>query len=162
MKTLFRLTLAAAFVAFAAATASAQVTETLTINAAVNARASITLGVASVDFADADPDLSATINASAAVSVTAKSRTSQGNAVTLTIEAPDLTEVGGGTIAASQISWAGNGDLAGGTLSNAAVTLVSSTNSGQRTGDMTFVLVNDWAYAVGAYSTTVTYTLSAP
>jgi len=162
MKTLFRLTLAAALVAFAAATASAQITETLTINAAVSARASITLGVASVDFADADPDLSPTINASAAVSVTAKSRTSQGNAVTLTIEAPDLTEGGGGTIAASQISWAANGDLSGGTLSNAAVSLVSSTNSGQRTGDMTFVLVNDWAYAVGAYSTTVTYTLSAP
>jgi len=162
MRIFFRLTLAAAFVAFAAATASAQVTETLTINAAVSARASITLGVASVDFADADPDNFPNINASAAVSVTAKSRTSQGNAVTLTIEAPDLTEVGGGTIAASQISWVANGDLAGGTLSNAAVTLVSSTNSGQRTGDMAFVLINSWAYAVGAYSTTVTYTLSAP
>ena len=162
MKTFFRLTLAAALVALAAATASAQVTQTLTINAAVNARATITLSVGSVDFADADPDVSPTINASGAVTVTAKSRTSQGNAVTLTIEAPDLTEVGGGTIAASQISWAANGDLSGCTLSNAAVSLVSSTNSGQRTGDMTFVLVNDWAYAVGAYSTTVTYTLSAP
>jgi len=162
MKTLFRLTLAAVLLAFATASASAQVTQNLTINAAVNARATLTLSVGSVSFADSDPDTVPTITASAAVSVTAKSRTSQGNAVTLTVAAPDLTEGGGGTIAASQISWAANGDLSGGTLSNVDVTLVSSTNSGQRTGDMTFVLVNDWAYAVGAYSTTVTYTLSAP
>jgi hypothetical protein len=162
MRIFFRLTLAAAFVAFAAATASAQVTETLTINAAVNARATLTLSVGAISFADSDPDTVPDITASDVVTVTAKSRTSQGNAVTLTIQAPDLTEVGGGTIAASQISWAANGDLSGGTLSNAAVTLVSSTNSGQRTGDMTLVLVNSWAYAVGAYSTTVTYTLSAP
>lgn len=162
MRTLFRLTLAAVLLAFATASASAQVTQTLTINAAVNARASLTLSVGSVSFADADPDVTPNITASAAVSVTAKSRTAQGNAVTLTVSAPDLTEVGGGTIAASQFSWAANGDLSGGTLSNAAVTLVSSTNSGQRTGDMTFVLVNSWTYATGNYSTTVTYTLSAP
>jgi len=162
MKTLFRLTLAAALLAFATASASAQVNQTLTINAAVNARASLTLSVASVSFADSDPDTVPNITASAAVTVTAKSRTSNGNAVTLTVLAPDLTEVGGGTIAASQISWGANGDLSAGTLSNAAVTLVSSTNSGQRAGDMTLVMVNDWAYATGAYSTTVTYTLSAP
>lgn len=162
MKTFFRLTLAAALVAFAATTASAQATQSLTISAAVNARATLTLSVGAISFADSDPDSVPSITASDVVSVTAKSRTSQGNAVTLTISAPDLSEVGGGTILASQITWAANGDLSGGTLSNAAVTLVSSTNSGLRTGDMTFVLANSWDYAVGAYSTTVTYTLSAP
>ncbi len=163
MKTFYRLTLAAALVAFAAATASAQVTRTLTINATVSARAVITLSVASVSFADADPDTVPNIIASSAVTVSARSRTSAGNAVTLTIEAPNLVEpVNSGVIAASQISWAANGDLAGGVLSNAPGTLVTSTNSGWRSGDMTFVLVNSWNYNVGAYSTTVTYTLSAP
>jgi len=161
MKTFFRITLAAALVAFTAATASAQVTQTLTINAAVNARATLTLSVGSVSFADSDPDTVPSINASSAVTVTAKSRTSGGNAVTLTVSAPDLTS-GGDTIAIGNITWAANGDLAGGTLSNAAVTLVNSTNSGMRTGDMSFVLANSWAYAIGNYSTTVTYTLSAP
>jgi hypothetical protein len=160
MKTFFRLTLAAALVAFAATTASAQIQETLQINAAVNARATLTLSAAVVSFADSDPDTVLSIDASVAVTVTAKSRTAGGNAVTLTVSAPDLVS-GGDTIAISNITWAGNGDLAGGTLSNAEVTLVSSTNSGLRTGDMLFVLANSWTYEVGNYATTVTYTLSA-
>ena len=142
--------------------AAAQATQNLTVSAAVSARASLTLSAAAVAFADADPDLTPNITGAPVISVTAKSRTSGGNAVTLTVQAAtDLTS-GGDTIAASNVTWTATGDLSAGTLDLAAVTIGNWSNSGSRSGDMTFALVNSWTYATGNYSTTVTYTLSAP
>ena len=163
MRTTLRILVAtAAITAFGAVNASAQITQNLSVTATVNARATLTLSVAAVNFPDSDPDTVPSIPGSATVTVTAKSRTAGGNPVTLTIQAgTDLTS-GGDTIAVSNISWLANGDLAGGSLATTPVTLVNSTNSGLRTGDMAFALVNSWAYAPGNYSTTVTYTLSAP
>jgi hypothetical protein len=143
--------------------AAAQSTADLTVSAAVNARASLTLSDAGVAFADADPDVTANITGAPVLTVTAKSRTSNGNAVTLTVQAATaLTSGGGDTIAASNVTWAATGDLSAGTLDTAAVTIGNWSNSGSRSGNMTFSLVNSWAYATGNYSTTVTYTLSAP
>jgi hypothetical protein len=35
-------------------------------------------------------------------------------------------------------------------------------SSGSRTGTQSYTLANAWTYATGTYSTTLTYTLSAP
>jgi hypothetical protein len=163
MRTTIRVLAAtAAAVAFGAADASAQITQNLTMTATVNARASLTLSVAAVNFPDSDPDTVPNISADNPVLVTAKSRTAGGNPVTLTVQAgTDLTS-GSDVIPVSNISWAANGDLAGGSLATSPVTLVNSSNSGLRTGTMSFVLLNDWAYVPGSYTATVTYTLSAP
>ena len=44
----------------------------------------------------------------------------------------------------------------------AAQSLGSWTGSGNRAGTQTYKLANSWSYATGAYSTSVTYTLTAP
>jgi len=161
-KSLLVLVAIAAALMLSGAPAAAQPTANLTVSATVSARASLTLSAAGVAFADADPDLTPNITGAPVISVAAKSRTGGGNAVTLTVQAgSDLTS-GGDTIAAANVSWTATGDLSAGILDTAAVTIGNWANSGSRAGDMTFVLVNSWTYAIGNYSATVTYTLSAP
>lgn len=158
---LFLIAVAASLV-LAGAPAAAQQTANLTVNATVAARASLTLSNAALAFADADPDTTPNITASPVVTVTARSRTTGGNAVSLTVVAlTDLTS-GLDTIAASNISWTATGALNAGTLGLAPVSIGSWTGSGFRTGNMTFALINSWAYAIGNYTATVVYTLSAP
>ena len=161
-KSLLLLIAVAAALVLSGVPAAAQPTANLTVSAAVNARASLTLSAAGVAFADADPDVTPNITGAPVITVTAKSRTSGGNAVTLTVQAATALTSGTDTIAASNVTWPAAGDLSAGTLDTAAVTIGSWTNSGSRSGNMTFSLVNSWAYATGNYSTTVTYTLSAP
>jgi hypothetical protein len=161
-KSLLLLVAIAAALVLGSVPAAAQPTANLTVSATVGARASLTLSAAAVAFADADPDTTPNITGAPVISVAAKSRTSGGNAVTLTVQAATALTSGGDTIAASNVTWTATGDLSAGTLDTAAVTIGSWTNSGSRGGNMTFALANSWTYAIGNYSTTVTYTLSAP
>ncbi len=160
---LLSLLVPAALVAWTSPAAAQAQQATLNVTAVVGARAVLTLSNNAVTFPDADPDTVTSITGSPSpITVTAKSRTSSGNAVTLTVEASsDLTD-GSNTIPASKVSWTATGDLSAGTLSTIAVTIGSWTNSGVRSGGMTFALENSWTYATGNYTTTVTFTLSAP
>ncbi len=145
--------------AFAQSTATGAIN--VTVN--VNARAKLTLGAASVSFADADPDVTPTLSSSA-ISVDVKSRTSANGAVSLTVAAGgNLTNAATDTIAISNLTWTATGtNFVAGTSSTTAQTLGSWTGSGNRSGTHTYSLPNSWAYATGAYTATLTYTLTAP
>ncbi len=161
-RTLLTLAAVAAMLIFIAAPSLAQPTANVTVSATVSARATLTVSAAAVSFADADPDTTPSITGAPVISVTAKSRTAAGNAVTLTVQSGSALTSGADTIAVSNVTWTATGDLSAGTLDTAAVTVGSWTNSGNRSGNMTYLLANSWLYATGNYSATVTYTLSAP
>jgi hypothetical protein len=153
---------AAAVVMLAGSAAAQNPTETLTVSATVAARATLTISAATISFGDADPDVTPLLTA-APLTVTAKARVGQGEAVSLTVEATTpFEEGGGGQIPIGNLEWTGGGSIAAGTAANAPVALGSWTNSGNRTGTQTYTLVNDWAYATGSYSVTMTYTLTVP
>jgi hypothetical protein len=140
---------------------------TVNVNANVNAKAKLTINggaAASITFADADPDVLATVPA-APLSIAVKARTSGTGAVTLTVRASqDLTSATSDTIAISALKWTSTGaNFVNGTSSSSAeVNLLSVTGSGNYTGVQNYTLDNSWAYATGVYTTTLTYTLTAP
>lgn len=98
------------------------------------------------------------------IAITAKARTTIGSTVTLSVEAANDLQSGLDTIPATQLRWTatGTGFVAGTMSKTAAQTVASWTSSGSWTGSQTYTLLNSWAYATGTYSTTLTYTLSAP
>jgi hypothetical protein len=135
-------------------------TKVLTINATVSARATLTLGVAAINFPDADPDSGPILATENPVSVTAKIRTSAAGNVTLTcIAGGDL-----GPIPISNVTWtaAGNGFVGGTMSSTVGQSAGSWVGSGNRSSTFSYSLANSWDYAVGSYSQSVTYTLTAP
>jgi hypothetical protein len=141
-------------------------TETLTINASVLARAKLVLAPTIINFPDADPDVTPSIAATEnSVNVISTVRTSSAGAVTLTCQANGDLVSGGDVIAISNVTWtgAGAGYSPGGTMNNAVPQPVGAwTGSGSYVGTNDFFLANSWAYNVGAYTQTVTYTLTAP
>jgi hypothetical protein len=140
-------------------------TKTATVSATVNAAASLTLGVNTVTFADADPGTTASITATeGAITVTAKARTSANGAVTLTVLAADDLKSGSDSIGIGNVTWtvSGTGYQAGTLNKSSAQSVGSWTGPGVRSGALTFALANSFTYATGSYSTTVTYTLTAP
>jgi hypothetical protein len=141
---------------------------TVNVNANVNAKAKLTINggaAASISFADADPDVLATLPA-APLTIAVKARTSGTGAVTLTVRASqDLTSATSDTIAISALKWTSTGTnfaLNGTSSSGGEVNVMSATGSGNHTGIQTYTLDNSWAYATGVYTTTLTYTLTAP
>jgi hypothetical protein len=143
----------------------AQTTATATVNAsaAVNAKAKLTIA-GSVAFADADPDGTPTISATA-LDIAVKARTSPSGNVTLTVVASgDLKNATNDVISISNLTWVVTGaGFAPGTSNTTVEQSVGSwTGSGNYSGTQTYRLANSWAYATGNYSTTLTYTLTAP
>lgn len=140
--------------------------QTLTINASVLARAKLVLAPSVINFPDADPDVTPSIPATEnSVNVISTVRTSSAGAVTLTCQADGPNLVWGtDLIAISNVTWtAGGAGYVGGTMNDAAAQPVGSwVGSGAYVGTIDFFLVNSWAYNVGAYTQTVTYTLTAP
>ena len=141
---------------------------TVNVNATVSAKAKLTINggaTASINFADADPDILATVPANP-LSIAVKARTTANGAVTLTVRASqDLTSAASDTIDIGALKWTSTGaNFAGsGTSSMAAeVNVMSVTGSGNHTGVQNYTLDNSWAYATGTYTTTLTYTLTAP
>jgi len=138
------------------------------VTANVNAKAKLTINggaTASITFADADPDVSATVAASP-LTIAVKARTTGNGAVTLTVRAStDLTSSTLDTIAISALKWTSTGtNFATSGISSAGgeVSVLSATGPGNHTGVQTYALDNSWAYATGTYTTTLTYTLTAP
>jgi hypothetical protein len=141
-------------------------TANVTVGATVSATAKLYIASVSVTFANADPDTTPSITATeGAIAIDAKAKTSTGSTVTLTVlAANDLQGSGSDIIAINNITWAATGaGFTGGTMSKAAAQTVASwTNSGSRSGTQTYQLANSWDYATGSYSTSATYTLTAP
>ena len=144
---------------------AASVQETLTVNAAVSARAKLTLGVAAINFADADPDAVPSIGATEnPVSVEVKIRTGASSTATLEHLAAGPLTSGTDTIAISNVTWtAGGNGFVGGTMDSATPQSAGSwTGSGDRSSTFSFSFANSWNYAAGNYTATSTYTLTAP
>jgi hypothetical protein len=156
---------AAAMLALVSTTAFAQTTANGSINvtATVNAKAKLTLGVAAINFADADPDVSPTL-AATAFNVDVKARTTAGSTVTLTVLASDDLISGTDVIGIGALTWAatGTGYVAGTSNKTTAQTVGSWAGSGNNSGTQTYSLVNSWTYATGTYAATLNYTLTVP
>ena len=144
---------------------SAQQTATATVGvtAHVNAKAKLSLDTNAVVFGDADPDVSATINATP-INVAVKARTAKNSSVTLTVISDDDLLSGSDVITIDNLTWtvSGTGFAAGTMSKTAAVNVGSWTNSGNHAGTQTLVFANSWTYATGDYTATLTYTLTAP
>jgi hypothetical protein len=140
-------------------------TATVTVSAVVSATAKLSLSSATVSFPNADPDTTPSIPSSeGAITVTAKAKTSSGATVSLTVLAADDLRSGSDAIAISNITWTVTGaGFAAGTMNRTtAQTVASWLNSGSRTGTQSYALANSWNYATGNYTTSATYTLTAP
>ena len=140
-------------------------TTIVTVSATVAATAKLSLTSATVTFPDADPDTTPSIAATeGAITITAKAKTSPGSTVSLTILAADDLRSGAVAIAISNITWtaSGAGFVAGTMNRTVAQTVASWTDSGNRSGTQNYFLANTWNYATGSYSTSATYTLTAP
>ena len=142
--------------------AEAQSIQVLTINATVLSRAELTLLPTTINFPDANPTTTPSIPADSTVAVTARVRTT-GTPTLRVLANGDLTS-GPDTIGADQVTWTAGAPFIPGTM-NIVTPQDAATfgaGSGQYTGTYTFALANSWSYAVGAYTTTATYTLTAP
>ena len=128
--------------------------------------AELTLGMGSISFPAADPDVAPVVAAlENPVHVKVKVRGDKGVPVVA-----QLTALAGGDlisgpdrIAIEQVSWsgAGSGFLSG--VFSATESQLVGQWSGDITvnGDLRFWLANSWTYASGEYSQTVVYTLVA-
>ncbi|HZT44279.1 MAG TPA: hypothetical protein VFA07_19090 [Chthonomonadaceae bacterium] len=140
-------------------------TQTATITANVNSTATLTLGVNTVTFPSADPNTVSSIPANEnAISITAKARTGKSGAVTLTVLSSGDLSSGTDTIPINNVTWTATGaGYVGGTLSNASAQAVGSwTGPGTHSGGLSYFLANSVFYSTGTYTTTITYTLTAP
>lgn len=159
------LGLVAVGLAFAQPLSAASATSNVTVSATVSASAKLSLSAATLTFPDADPDTTPSIAATeGAITVTAKGKTSAGSNITLTLlAAGDLTS-GTDTIAISHVTWtaSGTGFVAGTMNKTTAQSVASWTNSGNRSGTVSFALANSWDYQTGSYTASATYTLTAP
>jgi hypothetical protein len=168
MKTLKTLTLILAAMMLWGSVEVMAATETanLTINATVSNSAKLTLSVGTILFGDADPDQTTLIPSTpATVTVTAKAKTGSSGAVTLTVAAAgDLVSTAGDQIGITNVKWTGSGTgfVLDGIMNTTGQPVASWTGPGNRSGDLTFGLVNSWDYAVGNYSATTTFTLTSP
>jgi len=135
------------------------------VSVTVSAAAKLALGVSTITFVNADPDLVAAIPASeGAIAITAKAKTATGALVTLTVIANNDLASGLDAIAITNVKWTASGaGFTAGTLSKtAAQTVASWSGSGARTGSQSYALTNNWSYPTGIFSATATYTLTAP
>lgn len=99
------------------------------------------------------------------LTVTAKARVPGNTRVVLTVQADGPFVSGASTIPANKLSWTmtGPGYQAGGTANpNAARMLGSWRGSSAWTGTQIYTFDDSWTYAVGVYSMTMTYTVTAP
>jgi hypothetical protein len=140
-------------------------TENLTVNAIVADSATLTISRADINFPDANPDTTPLIaNSDGAVTITVQTRTTATGNVTLTHQAASNLTSGTNHIGINQVSWTASGTgFVGGIMNNSAdVSAGSWTGSGSRSGTFNYALANSWLYAVGTYTASSTYTLTAP
>jgi hypothetical protein len=143
---------------------AASVSSTITAAADIGGLAKLSLSATSLGFPDADPDTLPLIPAApGSIAITAKARTTPGGTVTLTVQASDVLRSGTDTIPIAALQWtaAGPGFLGGAMDTSTAQAVGTWLNSGVRSGTQAYQLQNAWTRAVGTYTTTLTYTLTA-
>jgi hypothetical protein len=144
---------------------AANLTRAATATATITALAKLTLSSSTLAFASADPDTVPSVPASGGpLLITAKARTNPGGSVQLLVQAGSDLRSGMDVIPISQLSWtaSGAGFVAGTMSATTGRTVASWVSSGSWTGSQSYALVNSWGYTTGNYSTTLTYTLTAP
>ena len=148
--------------------ASAQNTlnASVTVSAVFGDRVKMVFDRTAVDIATTAVDPSTVTPALAPpLTVTAKARTTPNQRIVLTVQADGPFRSGPSTIATNKLSWTttGAGFNASGTASSTAAKQVGSwRGSGVWTGVQTYAFADDWTYAVGVYTLTMTYTLTLP
>lgn len=155
--------LLALLVATVPAQAATAVAEQLVV-VHVEPAASLTLDSGTVNFPSDDPFAKREIAQTGAVNIRAMARTSDMSAITLTALAAGDLRSDDNAIPIDALSWsaAGEGYRETGTLSDTQAQLLGSWNhSGIYDGTITYSLANEWDYAAGTYTTTITYTLTA-
>jgi hypothetical protein len=137
----------------------------LNVSITISAGAKLALSTSTVTFPNADPDVVPAIPATeGAITITAKAKTATNASVTLTVIAAGNLTSGTDTIGIANVRWTatGTGFTPGTMNTTTAQTVASWTGSGSRSGTQSYSLVNNWSYPTGAFSTTATYTLTAP
>lgn len=135
------------------------------VNAAVASSAQLTISPQTINFPDADPDTTPSINAMEnPLMVTVQAQTMKHYTVTLTVLALGDLVSGANTIPIGNVRWTATGaGFVRGILSKAApATAGSWTGPGTRSGTFSFTMANSWNYARGNYRATVIYTLTVP
>jgi len=138
---------------------------TFTLSTSITARASLQFGGLTISFPDAEPDSTPSIPASVnPISVTSNMRTGSSSTSTLSCLASGDLASGGNTISIANMSWqvTGSGYVPGTMSRTIGQTAGSWTGPGSRPGEFNYFLANSWSYALGVYSSGVTYTLTAP
>ena len=138
---------------------------TVTLSVILGSHARLSMSSTGLAFPDADPDLVPFVAAvPAAITVTAKTRTTRNNQVLLTLQPSGDLRSGLLTIPATMLRWTASGTgFVGGTLVTGSNQVVGTwTSSGVRTGTQSFVFENRWTHPPGTYSVTLIYTLSSP
>ncbi|HWP34105.1 MAG TPA: hypothetical protein VNM66_00770 [Thermodesulfobacteriota bacterium] len=137
---------------------------------AAAAQLNLNVNPASITFPDLNPDLSPSVPSTpATVRVRIRVRMNGGQPWQLTLAANDHLRSGADVITVDNVTWtttpAAPPWTAGGTLALAPGQMVASGTGNvnpPETADLAFRLANRWTYAVGTYTTTATFTLSAP
>ncbi|HEX5324691.1 MAG TPA: hypothetical protein VFW40_12960 [Capsulimonadaceae bacterium] len=135
-----------------------------TIAVHVESEATLSLDSPTVTFPSDNPSLVSKIDQLGTVNIEARARTSDSGDICLTALAASDLKSGSDIIPIGAMSWdaTGLGYSQIGILSDTQAQLLGSWNhSGIYDGAITYLLDNEWDYAAGTYSTTVTYTLTA-
>lgn len=135
------------------------------VDAEVASTVQLSISPQSINFPDADPDVTPYINAMEnPVTVTVQAQTGKNKPVTLTVLAQGDLVSGADSIPIGNVRWTATGEgFVSGTMSkSAAVTAGAWVGPGVRRGTFSYTLANSWNYHQGSYRATVVYTLSAP
>ncbi len=129
-------------------------------------RLDLSISPTTIPFAAADPDMVAIIT-SPAVQVTYRVRQNNFNPWVLSVLAGGDLVSGLATVDISNISWVATPSppFQSGVMSKTVAQRVASGTgnvSNPSQGQITFRLANSWNYAVGLYTQTVVFTLTAP
>jgi hypothetical protein len=140
-------------------------TRTFTLSLLLSGRAKLEMGLTAMSFPDADPDTVSSIPSNVnPMPVMSSTRTSSNLTTQLScLAAGDLVS-GSDSIPIQKITWqaAGSGYVPGTMSKGSGQTSGNWMGSGRRSGTFSYFLANSWSYPVGQYSTTLTYTLTAP
>ena len=155
-------------VGLCSASASAQIVKTASIrvDAVFGDRVKVVFDRTSVSLDTTAFDPGSVVPVSATpLTVTAKARVTGNARVLLTVQADGPLTSGVSTIPANKVTWTttGPGFQTSGTANVNAPRIVGQwRGSGIWTGSQTYKFTDDWTYAVGAYTMTMTYTMSMP
>jgi hypothetical protein len=135
------------------------------VNATVNSSVQLTISPLTINFPDANPDITPSISAMEnPLMVTALAQTGNKKTVLLTVQAQGGLISGSDSIPITNLRWTATGQgFVPGTMSRTnAVTAGTWVGPGEHTGTFSFFLANSWQYAQGNYHSSVIYTLTIP